>query len=330
MLGAAGFVLLLLAIGFALPRESRFVVSATVDAPAATVFVLVNDPRRIQLWSALAGDDTQPDYSGPRTGAGAAMAWDGPVSGAGTLTIADSRPWSYVELTLNSGDAGEAASWFELVPGPGTTEVRWGFAHDYGFNVIGRYVGVLATGILRRDYLGRLDKLKALAESLPRGDFSDLVIEHVQVDAVPLASLAIMSSPEATALAVKLGEAYFDITQFIERHGLQAIGPPRLILRDFVGALRRFDAAIPVAGLSDHLPPRERVHLANSRAGPALKVIHTGTYERLGDTHRKITAYLAAAGIDRDGAAWESFVSDPADVPEAALITEIYYPITEN
>ncbi len=330
MLGAAGLVLLLLAIGFALPRESRFVVSAGVDAPAATVFVLVNDPRRIQLWSGLAGDAADTQFSGPRDGIGASMSWDNPASGSGTLTIVDSRPWSHVELRLNDGDTGEATSWFELVPGPGTTEVRWGFAHDYGFNVIGRYVGLLATGILRHDYVDRLDNLRELAESLPRADFSRMDMERVQVAATPLAVMSFTSSPDPTAIAATLGQAYFDITQYIDRHGLQAAGPPRLVLRDFVGALRRFDAAIPVSATPEPPPADDRIRIVTSPAGPALKVIHTGPYARLGDTHRKIAAYVAAAGLDRDGAPWEAFVRDPADVPESALITEVYYPLVAD
>lgn len=329
MLGAAGFVLLLLAIGFALPRESRFVVSTTVDAPAATVFVLVNDPRRIQLWSDFAGDDGEPQYSGPRDGTGAAMSWDSPASGAGTLSIVASRPWSYVELRLNDGDTGEAVSWFELVTGPGTTDVRWGFAHDYGFNVVGRYVGLLATGILRRDYINRLDNLKELAESLPRADFSRLDIEHVQVEGVPMAVLEITVAPEPAELAASLGRAYFEITQFIDRYELHAAGPPRLILRDFRGASRRYDAAIPVSPLPEAAPTADRIRIVTSYSGPALRVVHTGAYDRLGETQRKIDAYLTATGTERASAPWESYVSDPADVPTAALITELYYPIAQ-
>lgn len=327
MLGAAAFVLLLLAMGFALPRESRFVVTAPVDAPASTVFVLVNDPRRIRLWSGFASDENNIDYSGPRDGEGASMAWDDASSGSGTLTIVDSRAWSYVELKLNEGETGDATSWFELLPGPGMTEVRWGFAHDYGYNVIGRYVGLLATGILRRDYLNRLDNLRDLAESLPRADFSRLHIERVPVTATPLAVVTFASPPDQATLDATLGQAYFDITQYLDRHGLRAAGPPRLILRDFVGASRRFDAAIPVAELAQPPPPDERVRIGESHAGLALKVVHTGPYDRLGETHRGIAAYMAAAGIHRDGAPWETYVSDPADVPAPALITEIFYPI---
>jgi effector-binding domain-containing protein len=52
-----------------------------------------------------------------------------------------------------------------------------------------------------------------------------------------------------------------------------------------------------------------------------------GPYRDLATTHRKIAAYLAATGIERAGAAWESYVSDPTRVAESDLLTYIYYPI---
>jgi effector-binding domain-containing protein len=52
-----------------------------------------------------------------------------------------------------------------------------------------------------------------------------------------------------------------------------------------------------------------------------------GSYRRLTATHRKISAYLAALGIERNGAAWESYVSDPRKVREDELLTYVYYPI---
>jgi len=56
-------------------------------------------------------------------------------------------------------------------------------------------------------------------------------------------------------------------------------------------------------------------------------VKHIGSYRELATTHRKISAYLAATGIERNGPAWESYVSDPGKVPEAELLTYVYYPV---
>ena len=44
-------------------------------------------------------------------------------------------------------------------------------------------------------------------------------------------------------------------------------------------------------------------------------------------THRKVAAYLAALGLQRDGDPWETYISDPTRVPEPDLLTDVYYPI---
>ena len=55
--------------------------------------------------------------------------------------------------------------------------------------------------------------------------------------------------------------------------------------------------------------------------------MHAPQGRDLSMTHRKAGAYLAALGIERNGPAWESYVSDPGKVPEAELITYVYYPV---
>ena len=76
-------------------------------------------------------------------------------------------------------------------------------------------------------------------------------------------------------------------------------------------------------------PPRNAagVKIAQTYAGQVIRVRHVGSYRLLATTHRKISAYLAALGISRNGAAWESYVSDPGKVREDELLTYVYYPI---
>ncbi|MDH5620318.1 MAG: GyrI-like domain-containing protein, partial [Gammaproteobacteria bacterium] len=64
--------------------------------------------------------------------------------------------------------------------------------------------------------------------------------------------------------------------------------------------------------------------------GPVIRVRHLGSYRDLTRTHRKIAAYLAALGIERNGDPWESYVSDPGDTPETELLTYVYYPVKQT
>lgn len=328
--GIFAAIVLLIVVGLALPRTHHVEVSTEIDAHPATVFALINDFRRHALWSPLnsADPDVQILYSGSDRGVGATMAWNGTIVGSGKQTIVESKPYEQVSMVLNPGEPGEAGSRFKLVRGGGTTIVTWGFDADYGMNLVGRYFAAMLGSIVARDYENGLANLKELAESLPAADFSDIEIEHIVVETSQIAYLSTSSRPEAAAISAAMRDAYFEILSFIDEQSLTVVGAPMSILRTFSGAELVFDAAIPVGGVMDATPRSGAVvKLGQTHAGPAIRVKHTGPYRSLTTTHRKISAYLAAHGIERDGAAWESYVSDPGEVAEEKLVTYVYYPI---
>lgn len=331
--GTGALLALLIVIGLALPRYSRVEVRAPVDAHPATVFALVNDFRRVNLWAPRnAGDpNARVIYSGPPRGVGATVSWDGPVIGSGTQQITASRRYEFVETLINPGEPGEAKTRFDIAREGSGSAVTWAFEHDHGFNLVGRYFSLLLTGVLRREYENGIAALRDFAESLPRTDFGDLEIEHVFVEPNQIAYLEATSIPEPTAISEAMGKAYFEILSFIDEQGLTNAGPPMSIARSFSGAELRFDAAIPVRGISDTTSVDGRaVRLGTTYTGPAIRATHTGSYRTLGVTHRKIASYLAAFGIERNGDAWEVYVSDPTKVSDRELQTAVYYPVRER
>lgn len=330
LLGVGIFVILLLIIGLAIPRHSRFVVATQIDAHPATVFALVNSMRRRELWSPITANDpnVQVEYSGPERGTGATVTWNGVIAGSGTQTIVESRPFDRVECLINSGEAGEARSWFEIGGRSGHAIVNRGFEHDYGFNIIGRYFGLIVTGVIRRDYQNSLEALKEAAESLPTADFSGLVVEHIRVEPLTIAYVRASSSPNPAAVSEALGAAYAEVLRFIDDQRLIIGGAPLSIARAYAGAELRFDAGIPVRGVTEATPHESgKLKIGTTYGGAVIRTAHPGGYDRLGETHRKIAAYMAALGIEQAGDAWESYVSDPAKTDERELLTYVYYPV---
>ena len=330
LFGVGVFVALLLLGGLALPSHSRFVVTADIDAPRATVFALVNDMRRTDLWSPVTATDPNARiiFSGPARGVGSTMTWDGSIAGSGTQSITVSRPFEFVATVINAGEAGESRTWFELANGVGFTRVLWGFEHDYGLNVVGRYFGLMVTGVIRRDYEKHLGGLRVLAESLPRADFADVALEQLVVEPTDIAFMRTTAAPAAGATSEAMGAALFEVLNFIDENGLSEAGAPISIARAFSGAELRFDSAIPVRGVTDATPRADSgVRIGRTYGGTVIRTQHRGNYRTLSDTHRKIAAYLAALGIERNGDSWESYVSDPTKTDEADLLTYIYYPI---
>lgn len=328
--GVGAFVVLLIIIGLALPGVHRTQVSAEIHAHPATVFALLNDFRRFSLWLPMfeADPNVNVQYTGSSMGVGATMTWNGAIAGSGTQTIVESDPHQHIRIIMSPGEPGEAASWFELTPGTGTTIVTWVYEADYGINIVGRFFASMLGSVVARDYRNGLSNLKELAESLPTTDFSDLEIEHLVVSATEIAYHSTSSQPESAAISEAMDDAFFKILNFINAQALTVAGAPLSIRRPFNGAEFVFDAAIPVSGVNESTPrDGPMVKISFTYEGPVIRVKHIGPYRELTRTHRKISAYLAAHGIERNGAAWESYRNDAGEVPEQDLLTYVYYPI---
>lgn len=327
----AGFLVTLIVIGVFLPATAHVQRHIEINARIASVFALINDFRQVNKWSPWVAIDPNALYSisGPPRGVGATVAWDGQIVGRGGQVIVESRPYDRVVSRLDLGNQGNAISVFELEQTTAGTRVTWSFDNDFKLNLVGRYFGLLLEGIVGPDYEKGLANLKTMAEFLPPADFSDIEIEHRNVEAMDIVYLPTTSVPEAAAISNALGGAYFKLLNFIDKHELQESGAPISISGAFTGTELQFDAAIPIRNLSEDTPRNDQgVRIGLSYAGRVIRVKHVGSYRSLGRTHDKIAAYLAALGIERNGNAWESYVSDPTRVDEEELLTYVYYPIT--
>lgn len=324
-----GAALLVFAVGVFLPSTATVERSVLIDAYPATVFALVNDFRQIDKWSGWRETDPNVrfEFSGSPRGAGASLTYSGGILGEGRRIIVDSVPFESV-IVHQVHDGAESESRMSLAEQDGRTELTWRFERDLGLNILARFLGLLADGIVGQQYADDLERLRRMAESLPASDFSDLEVEHMTVEAVDIVYLPTSSEPLAQAISEALGDAYFQVLSFIDTHGLKEAGAPISISRDFRGAELRFDAGVPVRGVS-RTTPRDGspVRLGRSYGGPVIRARHVGPYLTLGRTHDKIAAYLAALGIERNGDAWESYVSDPTRTPAEELVTYVYYPV---
>jgi len=325
-----GFFLFLVLLGIVLPARVHIERELVIDAHPATIFALLNDFRQMEKWSPKADGDPNAriDFSGPPRSVGASVAWNGQIVGQGRQTITASDPFNHIGTIVVSGNSSEATVSFWLQETDNMTRVTWSWERDYGWNIAGRYFGIFQDDIIGTSYEQGLTNLAGMAERLPRADFSDMQIEQIVVEAIEIAFLRTTSIPQAAAISEAMGESYFEILGFIDQFDLQEAGAPISITRTFSGSELVFDAAIPVRGSTGAIPRMQQsVKIGATYEGPVIRVRHIGSYGTLGQTHEKIAAYLAAVGIERNGDAWESYVSDPTRTTEAELLTYVYYPI---
>lgn len=327
-------VAILAIIALFLPDRVVVERSVTIDARPATVFALVNGFRNFNKWSPWAERGkgvTEYVFEGPDRGVGAAMSWtsESPEIGTGRQEIVASTPYERVAVLLAFEGQGNAEAAYDLVPVGETTVVTWSFTTEFGYDLFGRYLGLLFDDWIGADYEAGLANLKNLAEELPATDFSDLQPEIVQTEARPIASMVTHSGTSASAVSKSLADAFFRIIQFMEVTGLEAAGPPLAIQRGFDGRIT-LEAAIPIEqrnAAGGNGAQNGAVSVSSMEAVRALRVEHRGSYRNLRETHAKIQAYIAALGYVRAGDEWEEYVSDPGQVAEKDLQTDVFYPI---
>lgn len=159
----------LAAIGFMLPSSVHVERSALIKSSPEQVFNTLNDMQRFNDWSPWHGLDpnTQYQFEGPSSGAGAKMSWrsEDPNVGAGSQEIIESTPYTLIRTHLKFEGQGDAYAQYQIKPVEGGTQVTWVFDTDFGNDIVGRWLGfILFEKFIGADYEKGLNQLKAVLE----------------------------------------------------------------------------------------------------------------------------------------------------------------------
>ncbi len=110
-------------------------------------------------------------------------------------------------------------------------------------------------------------------------------------------------------------------------------GPPYARYHEFGPERADVEFGIPVAAPIGNLRPLAEcepgeVGAGELPGGPAAVTLHVGRYPGLGAAYERLGAWIPAQGHTPGGAPWESYISDPTEVGEADLRTEVIWPVS--
>ncbi len=327
-IGIVGLIVILAIVGLFLPSSAQVERSIVIDRPASLIFPVLNSFERFNEWSPWYGLDPAAEYSysGSPSGVGARMEWKGNEAvGVGIQTITASEPDSRIATDLDFGEMGVAKVELNLAPEGSGTRVTWGFQTDFGYDLVGRYFGLLMDRFVGADYEKGLAKLKALVETFPNTDIAGADIEVIEVTARPILYVTATSSQELDAISKAYADAYGMILPLMNAAELVPAGPVLGIDNYWDERGYGFDAAIPVERTDIEL--QAPVQAGQTYAGRAVRVRYVGAYAGLGEAQNQGEAYIAVHKLKAHDRVYTEFVSDPGETPEDQLISVVYLPV---
>lgn len=161
--------ILIVLIGFLLPRVSVVQRSLVIDQPAEVVFEVLQDFRHFPRWSPWFERVPEAGFrlEGPASGVGSTLVWsDEGGSGGGRLWITSVNPPRRIDLRMELGET-ETEGFFLIEPAAAEgQEVTWGLRIEVGrFDLVGRYMSLLLPGLVGPEYAQGLERLAAYLAS---------------------------------------------------------------------------------------------------------------------------------------------------------------------
>ena len=152
------------------PSEYRVRRSATISAPPAEIFPLVNDFHKWDAWSPWAKLDPamKTTYAGAPAGSGSVYTWAGNDKvGEGRMTITESNPSDLIRIRLEflKPFAATNATDFTFRPEGAGTAVTWAMKGENNFVAKAFSLFMNMDKMIGDDFEKGLAQMKALAEA---------------------------------------------------------------------------------------------------------------------------------------------------------------------
>lgn len=135
--------------------------------------------------------------------------------------------------------------------------------------------------------------------------------EVVELDAESTAVLrAEVPMPEIRSV---FDRGFGAVMAAVAEQGLEVTGPPFGYYPRMPGETVAVAVGFPVAG---RLEPSGEVEPMDLPGGRAVRGIHVGSYDSLGQTYEELVAWATEQGLELAEGMWESYLTDPSAEPD--------------
>lgn len=318
-------VIIAAVIGWMLPSQIHVERSLTMNAPVENIYNQVSVMKNWEGWSPWKKMDPEMKvtYNDIPEGVGASYSWNGPETGAGTITLTECKPNELILTALEFNGDEPASGGFRFEPDGSGTKVVWYFDSDLGPNPFMRLFWNLGKGMMNKAFDEGLTGISEMAVKMPAVAKPSIPVE---VKAMPaITYLFIHDSASVATIGTKLGMHYGKIMEAMKKQGLEQRGAPFAIYYTESTTNWDMDVCIPVnkAGKEDG-----EIKVGNYPGGNMIVASHYGPYENTPAAHAAAGQFMEQNNKKSAGPPWERYVTDPMmEKDSSKWLTEVCYPI---
>lgn len=325
-LGVLGVIAILVLVSFLLPAKYKISREITIDAPDSVIYNLTANLEHWDIWTAwnktldstvifnMTGKDGQ---------IGTTRGWNGKVIGNGELVITELKNNSLLGYNL-SFQKGKYRSKGEIIlqPSGESTKVIWTDEGDLGYNPVNRYFGLFMDRMMGPDFEKGLNKLKMVAEERklwPAISVINIPAQHAVV---------IRDSAGPRDYSAVMGKGYFEISSFIQKNRLKAIGHPFAVFLKW-DSLTQFSVMdLGMAVEEENFETAGRLTKQDFPEHWAVVARYFGPYDKTASTYYAIEKYCQQENFQIIGGPKEVYVTDPMVEKDPLKVeTDIEFPV---
>ena len=193
-------------------------------------------------------------------------------------------------------------------------EITEAYDVDYGFNLFGRYAGLYVARDVGDSMKTTLNNLDTLLATIPKFDYTSMDIKLVDVPAENLLFAPTKAKRADVDVQTAMNTQVKWLKQVIEKNGLTATGPVRIITIDFGADTYEFEVAVPVSktGVAATAPLTVNlegpVQYRQTQPVRAITAKYTGHPAGLPAQRDSMHAWSVTHGEDVTGHPWEAYV----------------------
>ncbi len=163
-------------------------------------------------------------------------------------------------------------------------------------------------------------------DSGPKGGSMDYSIATREI--APQPAIVKRKTMKPDEIANNLGQMFQEVFLLVQQKGIVLAGAPFARYMEWGPGLLTLDAGFPVAAEFEGEEPTTAIRGETLPGGMVATTIHTGDYKNLTQAHAALQVWIRDQGLKPRGPAWESYVTDPAHVPDPKdWQTELFWPV---